>query len=244
MTAWQKQNELKKLYGLWDIPTIEEVDNIIKSIQIGRVDIQSQTLRARALFAIYYLTACRASEIIKTKKLRKRKQRTQITYTPAGNKNIIYELDRNKQPIIDQWTEEHDFLGLRKRDIRIKEYDNKEFLEIRTENRKNKLRKSKLLPIPVEKETIILNHLIEYIAKLPEEEVLFKFGTRRAAQIIAKTTGFNLHFIRHIRSTHLITMYDFNEQMLIKFMGWTDSRPAKAYMELRNADLAKEFYKR
>lgn len=225
-----------------DLPNLQEINSIISGIKIGKVNAAFQTHRAQALFAMYYMTAGRATEILKTTHLKRRRLKKKVSYAD-GIKKILYELDENKEPLIEHWTVEHNFLGTRKCDIKHKEILGYKCLEIRIENRKNKKRHTKLLPIPIEKEKVIADYVLNYIEKLGEDEVLFKFCRRRAAQIINETTGFNLHFIRHIRATHLITDYDFNEQMLVKFMGWVDARSAKAYIELRSSDIAREFYK-
>lgn len=240
--AWQRQKKLKEMYSFSEVPSISEIDHIINDIKIGKIDIDRQSKRAKALFSMYYLTACRASEIVKVSKLRRRRLKVSTVYE-EGIKKKIYELDHDNNPVIENWIEEHNFLGTRKCDIVEKVFSGFKCLEIRTENRKNKNRKTKLLPLPIEKEGRILKYIYEYLSILSEDQVLFPFSTRRAAQIINGTTGFNLHFIRHIRATHLITLYDFNEQMLIKFMGWSDSRPAKHYIELRSSDIAREFNK-
>lgn len=241
--AWARQHELKKKYSLSDIPQLREIEYIIQNIHWGKNDPAFQTKRARALFALYYLTACRASEITKITKLRRRQIEKKTFIDTDGTKKTIYLVDADKKPKIKKWTEAHEFLGTMKSDIKVSTYSGKEYLEVRTENRKNRTRKTKLLPIPISLESNIVKYITDYIDKLQDRDVLFNFSPRRAAQILNEATSFNLHFIRHIRATHLITLYDFNEQMLVKFMGWTDSRPAKAYMELSTATLAREFYK-
>ena len=241
MKAWERQKELQKRYV--QVPNIAELDIIIGRIKVGKINIDQQTKRARALFALYYLTACRASEILKTTRLKKQRMKKDIIFEEDGTKKVVCAVDKNKEPVIERWFEEHSFLGTRSCDLRMIEHTNHNFLEIRTENRKNKNKKTKLLPIPIDKEIEILKYLNDYLASLQPEELLFKFTPIRARQIINKSTGMNIHFIRHIRATHLITLYSFNEQMLIKFMGWSDSRPAKSYMQLSSEDLAREFYK-
>lgn len=240
--AWRTQKELQKKYSNQDLPSIDEIDSIISRIKIGKVNTNYYTQRAKALFAMYYLTAGRATEILKTTKLRRRKVRRKVSFE-NGAKKVLYELDESNKPIVDHWLEYHNYLGTMKCDIKPKEFFGYSFLELRIENRKNKKRNTKLLLVPIEKEKAIVKYLMDYIESLEDDEVLFKFGRRRAAQIIKETTGFNIHFIRHIRTTHLITIYDFNEQMLVKYAGWTDARPAKAYIELRTSNMAREFLK-
>jgi len=221
--------ELKKKYAEEEMISIAELTNILQKITYGKAWVELQTKQARALIVLYYLTACRVSEIVKVKYLRKYQT---ITDTYTGNKKQIV-----KEKV------KHEYLGVCKNDISFNEVDGKKVMYVRTENRKNKERKTKKQPIPIEKESSLCNFLIEYLNSLKEDQPLFKFGVKRATQIINDTLGFNVHFIRHIRATHLVVLYDFNEQHLIKFMGWTDARPAKHYMEINKKDLFRQFYK-
>ncbi len=225
--AWSRQKELQKKYAYEEVPDIDELKNIIDRINVGKVDIVKQTKRAKALFAMYYLTACRVSEIVKVTNLWKKK------YIKEGNK--FKEI--SKEPI------KHNYPGIKKGEIKFgMEYD-KQCMYIRTENRKHKERTTKRQPIPIELEQPIVEFIKDYIKDIDDDTVLFNFKSKRATQIIVDSTDFNVHFIRHIRATHLVTKYDFNEQALIKFMGWTDARPAKNYMELSSKDIFKQFYK-
>ena len=214
--AWNRQKELQKIYSYEEVPSLEEIYNLILNITYGNVNINSQTLRAKALIAMYYITGCRLSEIVKSKK-------------------IDYDIS----------LKDYSFKGVTKHDLKETLYNGKKVLFIRTKNRKHKTRKSKRQPIPLdfEYEYKIFTFIKEYCDTLQDTDVLFDFTNKRATQIINDTIGFNAHFIRHIRCTHLITLYDFNEQALIKFMGWSDSRPAKSYMELSPKTILNEFYK-
>lgn len=225
---WTRQKELQKKYAYEEVPDLDELNSIIEDIKLGKIDVIRQTKRARALFAMYYLTACRLSEIIKVSKLWKSK------YKRVGSKYKLVE--RAAVP--------HDYSGILKRDIKFETDHGKPCMNVRTENRKHGDRKTKKQPIPIELEMSIVKFVKDYIKHLNPNDVLFNFGVKRATQIITETTGFNIHFIRHIRATHLVTKYDFNEQALIKFMGWTDARPAKHYMELTSSDVFMQFYKR
>ena len=215
--AWQRQYKLKKKYV--DVPDTKEIVDIINSIDAFTA---KQTIRNRALFAMYYLTGCRLSEITKC---------LYLVRAHYQNKNLI-----------ERWKEKHDYLGIRKKNITIEVIDEKECMHIRTENRKNPDKTTKKQPIPISKEKDIATYVTDYLKIINDEDILFNFTPKRAIQIINKT-GFNVHFIRHIRATHLVTKYDFNEQLLIKFMGWSDARPAKSYMELNTKDMFRQFFK-
>ena len=241
--AWSRQKQLKKRYKEEDVPDIDELVVIIENI-IVQNDVRGKyTKRARALFAMYYLTGCRASEIVRCNKLRKQKIKKNESFDEKGIKRVSYELDESGERIIDRWVKPHDYEGIYKRDIKFERIDGKMCMFIRTENRKNKDKITKRQPIPIDLETEIVFYITDYMENLGHNDLLFPFGVKRATQIINETTGFNIHFIRHIRATHLITKYDFNEQLLIKFMGWTDGRPAKHYMELKSTDVFRQFYK-
>ena len=225
--AWSRQKELQKKYAYEEVPGIDELKNIIDRINVGKVDIVKQTKRAKALFAMYYLTACRVSEIVKVTELWKKK------YEKVDGK--YKEIEKNRLS--------HDYPGIRKNEIKFGMEGIRQCMYIRTENRKHKERQTKRQPIPIELEMPIVEFIKDYISNVNDDSILFDFQSKRATQIITSSTGFNIHFIRHIRATHLVTKYDFNEQALIKFMGWTDARPAKYYMELSSSDIFQQFYK-
>jgi hypothetical protein len=48
------------------------------------------------------------------------------------------------------------------------------------------------------------------------------------------------HYFRHCRLTHMVTEFDFNDQELVKYAGWCDSKPAKWYMSLKTTDLQRK----
>jgi len=211
--SWYRQEELKERFHESEVPSISEINNMLNDIQYGIVNPERDTLRARALIAMYYLTAGRLTELVRKKGF-------------------------DQQPI------DKEFMGVCKQDIVKDEIDGLPVMYLRIENRKHKKRKTKRQPIPIALEEPLVKHIEAYldIIKIPNLP-LFRFSSKRATQIINDTTGFNPHFWRHIRATHLITLYDFNEQALIEYMGWTDARPAKAYMELSKKDLFRSFYK-
>jgi hypothetical protein len=78
--------------------------------------------------------------------------------------------------------------------------------------------------------------ILRYANTLQEKEEFFQFGVRRAEQIIAEQ-GFNPHFFRKLRLTHLVKYNNFSDQKLVAFAGWTDSRPAKHYIKIGWKDL-------
>jgi len=130
---------------------------------------------------------------------------------------------------------------LKKKDLVFQYKNGRAILLINMPNRKHKVRHFKDIPIPIDKEQVLLELLNQYLKTLSNESVLFNFGKIRAYQLIRRATGWNNHWLRHLRATHLVLYHDFNEQLLIRFMGWTNSLPAKNYMELRWSDILDKY---
>ena len=77
----------------------------------------------------------------------------------------------------------------------------------------------------------------DYLATLPTPETpLFDFTTRKAEYIMERTQ-YNPHFLRDIRLTHMVTIYNFNAFQLAKFAGWKDIKPAERYVRLGIGDI-------
>jgi len=140
-------------------------------------------------------------------------------------------------------------LNLRKTDLCGEYRQDRKILLIRMINRKNRNKRFKELPLPVDKEGILLDLLNEYLKILKGNDLLFESSWKvgecisrlHAYRILRRYTGFNCHWLRHLRLTHLVVNHDFNEQLLIRFAGWTNSLPAKHYMELRWEDFLDKY---
>lgn len=55
------------------------------------------------------------------------------------------------------------------------------------------------------------------------------------------TKPFHPHYLRHCRATHLVEEYDFSDNQLCKFFGWSDPRMAQRYTQ--KADVWRAFLK-
>ena len=130
---------------------------------------------------------------------------------------------------------------LKKKDIELQYKHNRAVMLINMPNRKHKTRHFKDIPIPIDKEEVLIKFLNEYLKIKYMEDILFNFGKIRAYQLIRGATGFNNHWLRHLRLTHLVLNHDFNEQLLVRFAGWTNSLPAKEYMEIRWSDILDKY---
>lgn len=49
----------------------------------------------------------------------------------------------------------------------------------------------------------------------------------------------NPHYLRHCRLTHLVQHYGFNDIQLMRFAGWSNTKPATVYVHLNWMDLAR-----
>jgi len=105
-------------------------------------------------------------------------------------------------------------------------------------NRKNKKRNHKIIPVNLNNdfERRMFTLAVKYLNTLPDGHKLFN-KTRQWGWRMLKKYGFNPHFLRHIRLSHLVTNKNFSDQKLVIYAGWTDSTPAKHYMELKWTDL-------
>lgn len=129
----------------------------------------------------------------------------------------------------------------RKRDISFIVQKDRRIMLVTMPNLKNRMRHYKRLPVPIDREGNLVGIMVDYLDRLNDEDILFPFSSRTGREKMKRLCGFDFRYMRHIRLTHLVVIYDFNEQLLVRFAGWTDSRPAKHYMELRWVDFLSKF---
>ncbi len=189
-------------------------------------------IRDKCLFVILYITAARIEEVVRRKVIR------------WGKKNVrLINHGKSKNASIQDYTKKRilrEEPGMVRSDITIEKFGDRKVLLFRIRNLKNKQKDSttKLIPFPLDTEINkkFARVITLYYPTLYADEELFPIGSRRAEQIIAKA-GFNPHFIRSCRLTHLVRYHNFSDQKLKAFAGWTDSRPAKHYIKIRWEDL-------
>lgn len=221
------------------IPSPDEMRSIINSIE---------SLRDRAFVTILYLTAARVSEvcgrsekfIVRTEKHNARvKQKYCYSYKikGSGNHHVYKEPDED--------------VGLTRSSFQVLQKGERQILLIKLKNRKHKKRKFKEIPLPENRDRdlieIIFRYLKEFRCRLCRPEApkcnncltapLFDFGIRRARQIVTETTGWNPHWLRHIRLSHLVVYSDFTSPLLQQYAGWSSISPASHYMELKWSDI-------
>lgn len=129
--------------------------------------------------------------------------------------------------------------SIKKNDLEIRNVDGREVLLINIRNEKNRKKKRKELPVPLDRKEnqLFWNLLIPYLNVLSGDDELFPISYQTAYEIIDKISGWNPHWFRHLRATHLVTVYKYTAHQLMLYMGWSDLRPAKHYSELRWEDL-------
>jgi site-specific recombinase XerD len=140
---------------------------------------------------------------------------------------------------------------LRKKDFETIKLKGSQFLIVDLYTEKNRKHPTRRVPVNMERENYLVNYVLEYLELLKDEDVLFPFTIQRAWQIVSKilikykkvskNKFLNAnHFLRHCRLTHLVINYDFTDQDLVKYCGWTNSIPATTYSHLRYKDLARK----
>ena len=215
-----------------DIPHQQQIIRMAKSYW---------NTRDRALFIVAYLTAGRISEIVEKKYLYKVKYKKSLQ--SDKNNNMVHRIVRNANgsPIAEKTEKiEINFKGITRKDIFLTEKKGKSILMISMPNRKNKQYIRKNIPIPADREKELIFMLNQYIDTLYDEQPLFPFKIWKAEKIIAEV-DMNPHFLRDIRLTHMVTIYDFNAFQLTKFAGWKDVTPAERYVRLGITDLIDKF---
>jgi len=223
---WQKQKALKKE----EIPTQAQIFNTALNIT---------NKQHRALYIIAYLTAGRISEILPTKHLRKTIYLKEVVEDEAGNKLMRVVRNKTGSPIAKSTTKEIiNYTGIRRDNIEYSFQGGRRIMIFSMPNRKNRKHKRKRIPIPLDKEGHFVALLEEYLETLPENNSpLFKLSVSKAERLLHQYAGMNPHYLRDIRLTHMVTIYNYNAFQLAKFAGWKNVMPAERYIRLAVSDL-------
>lgn len=153
-----------------------------------------------------------------------------ITYWTAGR---IGEIVRKKDK------DDNQLNSIKKKDLVFMDINNRPSILINIRNQKNRKKHIKDIPIMLDRRENqeLLAELTPYLNKLELEDELFPFAYTYAYKLLTRVFS-NPHWIRHVRLTHLVVLYDFSEHFLKRYAGWTDTRPGQHYVELRWTDLA------
>jgi len=131
-----------------------------------------------------------------------------------------------------------------------------EYLTVRLLTRKNRRAKIRDVPVPLQQaEKAMVSYVNKYkgsgdgkiftgLSRTNAWNRLSKVSISvraiRGKEILPEfTKGVNPHYLRHCRLTHLVQHYGFNELQLMRFAGWTNTKPAIVYVHLNWMDLAK-----
>ena len=190
-------------------------------------------IRDRALFLILYACACRVEEVVRFNPVQYGKSMARVIKNGRA-KNMLFRDYKKKKLLAPKE-------GMTREHISVRNEGGREILVFKLRNLKVKTNRdkfTKLIPLPLDHEINrkIADPIIMYANTLQPDEELFPFTARRAEQIISKL-GFNPHFFRKLRLTHLVKYHNFSDQKLVEFAGWTDSRPAKHYIRIGWKDL-------
>lgn len=151
-------------------------------------------------------------------------------------------------------------LACRIRDLQ--ERETREFgnvLTVKLITLKNRRQRIRIIPIPMNKhEGPMLKVFQKFIKGMAPEQRIFA-GLKSRMNVcyhLAKhelttravhdkeildefTFKVHPHYMRHCRLTHMVTYYGFGETKLVRFAGWTNSKPAQVYVALDWDDLAR-----
>lgn len=122
--------------------------------------------------------------------------------------------------------------------------DNSTFINVMLHTEKNPHSPIRYIPISSDKEiegvSIFMNNKDGLVFPPYKESIKTTSFLRVMRKRFNKFWGVAPHYFRHCRLTHMVTEFDFNDQELVKYAGWSDSKPAKWYMSLKVADLQRK----
>lgn len=123
--------------------------------------------------------------------------------------------------------------------------EDSKFLVVRIHTEKNPHAPIRYVPINNNKESYALGVFkssldSEYIFPSYKKEIKTNSYLRVMRKKFNEFWGVAPHYFRHCRLTHMVTEFDFNDQELVKYAGWCDSKPAKWYMSLKTTDLQRK----
>jgi len=125
-------------------------------------------------------------------------------------------------------------LDLQKENIEQRIINGRNYYLFKILTEKNPTKHRRWLPIPGDEP--LLKYVFDY---MPERGRVFNITRQWAWVQIRKASNKTMwpHLLRHIRLTELTTKHGFSGAQLVRWAGWTDSRPEKHYLHLRVEDI-------
>ena len=145
---------------------------------------------------------------------------------------------------------------IKTKNIEVKLIEGNEWLfvkNVRTE--KNAMHPLRNIPIPIYKEKEFLHFITNYVQDKQPEEILLPFSKVTAWKVVSKfVSSFKKkskdniflnanHYFRHVRTTHLVEKYNFSDQDLKQWHGWSNTVPASKYSHLSTQSLINKLSK-
>jgi len=128
-------------------------------------------------------------------------------------------------------------------------WEEKDFVKVKLLTEKNKYDTERIIPIPKKVEPEGAQLYLDLIANKEDGALLFPYSPeiKPSSYLRVMRRDFNEeysdkapHYFRHCRATHMCTRFNYDTHQLVKYMGWTDERPAKHYVKLKTEDLEKK----
>ena len=197
---------------------VKPVADVIEIDELYKIGNTIEDGKIKALFYLCYLSGARVGEAIKL--------------TRRDIKIV------NEAMVISLYTEKHK--GNPTREIPIVIIENKNHISYNT----------------IERE--MANVILDYIKDIPPEANLFPHSRQSVFNMFVRyfftnvrfkhegnivdtqLKRINPHYLRHCRITHLRKEYGYDALDLVRFAGWTDTRPATVYLHLGHKELSKK----
>jgi len=115
--------------------------------------------------------------------------------------------------------------------------DRGEYLELQIPNRKNSKDTIKNAILLKTKEPWLFEPITFWISITPNDKI-FKWGNRRARELILRATGYSSHYFRHSRATHLAQEFNFDAFDIKNALGHARLETSVIYVHKKTQDRA------
>jgi hypothetical protein len=203
------------------LPDLPETIEMIKSIKNPAVS---------ACVAVIYLTGSRVSEVLKYKHYKTKREEPGIQRKDIYVDESMGELDYGE------------FMGpkaiiIRTRVLKIPESRLKKHPNMRWKKTFIDCQNKHYLELI----KLIDEHITSMDNRSPEAE-LFTFCYQYLTKVLSNTLGWNPHFIRHLRASHLVKYHEFLDTDLRDFFGWVSGEMPSRYTHSSEERLKAKLY--